>query len=211
MYQLREATGSARERFSRKAAMTRSSNFKLSRIHWSWSDLGLSAPRTVYNTARAFRSFGPGNSNAIHTMAGHSTINTYSIPAESQRLLQDGIIKNKLQKNLPPETETCAANVRYEGSRLPSIAVNWRLAESMAALKGFEATMINVLIGRKYNSPPLPIVINTYVQPKDFPSLPMTLAYGVQRSRSTAVYELPTTFYPTKSRVRGESDTGSRA
>ncbi|XP_014551818.1 hypothetical protein COCVIDRAFT_111875, partial [Bipolaris victoriae FI3] len=74
-----------------------------------------------------------------------------------------GITQNPLQTTLPSEIQQCAAIVKYVGSRFPSIAVNWWLAESMFALKGFEAAMINVLIGRKYNTAPLSVVISTCV------------------------------------------------
>ncbi|KAH7064048.1 alpha-methylacyl-CoA racemase, partial [Paraphoma chrysanthemicola] len=94
-------------------------------------------------------------------MSSQSLIDTYSIPNEARRLLFNSIIDDQRQKDLPAELASCASCVSYEGSRLPSIAINWRLAESMAALKGFEAAMINVLVGRKYKSPPLPVVINT--------------------------------------------------
>jgi hypothetical protein len=44
---------------------------------------------------------------------------------------------------------------------LTSIPINWRLAESISALKGLEAAMINVLLKRKYGLPPQEAVIDT--------------------------------------------------
>ena len=41
------------------------------------------------------------------------------------------------------------------------MAINWRLAESVAALKGFEAIMVNLLLSRKYNFTPQAVTINT--------------------------------------------------
>lgn len=85
----------------------------------------------------------------------------YSIPNEAREILQRGIINNAKQKNLPKEIATCSESVSFEGNELPSIAINWKFAESMAALKAFEAAMINVLLGRKYDQSPLAAVINT--------------------------------------------------
>ncbi|RFU80005.1 transferase family III [Trichoderma arundinaceum] len=52
-------------------------------------------------------------------------------------------------------------NVFYEGTAKPSIPINWRLAESTAALKALEATAVNVLLKRKYNVSPQNVIINT--------------------------------------------------
>lgn len=90
-------------------------------------------------------------------------MDTYSIPDQARQLFYDGILNNRRQTGLPAEIDKCAAVVTFEGSPLPSIPINWRFAESMAALKAMEAAMINVLLGRKYNSDPLPAVINTFV------------------------------------------------
>ncbi|CZT14614.1 related to acyl-CoA transferases/carnitine dehydratase [Ramularia collo-cygni] len=85
----------------------------------------------------------------------------YSVPNEARDVFLNGIINNKRQSGLPQEITTCAKTIKFEGSPLPSIAINWRFAESMAALKGFEAAMLNVLLGRKYGQSPLEAVINT--------------------------------------------------
>ena len=87
----------------------------------------------------------------------------YSIPFETLSLLKDGIIRNISQRDLPIELAEAARQVEFEGSDLPSIAINWRFAESIAALKGFEAAMINVLLKRRYDHEYLPVTINTYV------------------------------------------------
>jgi hypothetical protein len=39
--------------------------------------------------------------------------------------------------------------------------INWRFAESISALKGLEATILNVLLARKYGIEPQEVVINT--------------------------------------------------
>lgn len=85
----------------------------------------------------------------------------YSIPREAKSLLVDGILRNPLQKGLPSELEALAKHVHFEGSSLPSIPINWRFAESISALKAFEATMLNLLVTRKYGVEPSDITINT--------------------------------------------------
>lgn len=51
--------------------------------------------------------------------------------------------------------------VKFTGHDQPKIAVNWRFAESIAALKGLEGILVNALIARKYGSAPEEVVINT--------------------------------------------------
>ncbi|CAK1355042.1 unnamed protein product [Cercospora beticola] len=108
-------------------------------------------------------------------------MDTYSIPDQARQLLYDGILNNRRQTGLPAEIDKCAAVVTFEGSPLPSIPINWRFAESMAALKAMEAAMINVLLGRKYNSDPLPAVINTdHAQLLFMSSLVLTVDPGAE-------------------------------
>ncbi|KAH6668285.1 CoA-transferase family III domain-containing protein [Halenospora varia] len=85
----------------------------------------------------------------------------YSVPLESERLLKNSILLNVLHKDLPDEAVEYGSLVRFEGSNNPSIPINWRFAESVASLKGFEAVMINVLLKRKYGVDPGEVVINT--------------------------------------------------
>ena len=93
-----------------------------------------------------------------------STSSTYSVPRESKKLFIEGILENPLIKGLlPAELIDSAQLIRFEGNELPSIPVNWRWAESIAALKAFEATTLNYLLKRKYNIPPVEVTINTYV------------------------------------------------
>ena len=68
--------------------------------------------------------------NGTHT-DGEAT-KAYSAQREAQDLLINGIIRNPLMKSLPTELETLSKHVRYEGSSLPSIPINWRFAESIA-------------------------------------------------------------------------------
>lgn len=85
----------------------------------------------------------------------------YSVPDEARDLLLNGIIHNARQRGLPNEIVAAAQSVAFTGSQSPSIPINWRFAESMAALKGFEAAMLNVLLGRKYGIDPLVATVNT--------------------------------------------------
>ncbi|TGJ83218.1 hypothetical protein E0Z10_g5546 [Xylaria hypoxylon] len=89
------------------------------------------------------------------------SLTAYSVPHEAKRLFEDGILRNPLQKDLPSELEALANHVHFEGSSRPSIPINWRFAESISALKAFEATMLNLLVSRKYNVEPSDITINT--------------------------------------------------
>lgn len=77
--------------------------------------------------------------------------------------MQEGILGNPLiQKVLPRGAEEAAQGIVFEGSDSPSLPINWRFAESISALKGYEATLINVLLQRKYGLPPARVRINTY-------------------------------------------------
>lgn len=86
----------------------------------------------------------------------------YSVPREARKLLHEGILRNPLiTKNLPPEVVEYGAKVKYVGSNAPSIPINWRFAESISSLKGLEATMLNVLLAKKYGLEPQEVIINT--------------------------------------------------
>ncbi|KAH7143490.1 CoA-transferase family III domain-containing protein [Dactylonectria macrodidyma] len=76
---------------------------------------------------------------------------SYSVPQNAEAVFRDGVLGNPLvMKELPTEAVECARNIQFEGSSNPSIPVNWRFAESVTALKAYEATIINVLLKRKY-------------------------------------------------------------
>lgn len=85
----------------------------------------------------------------------------YSVPHEARRVFEDVILNNPLIRDLPQELGSLGKYVRFEGSSNPSIPVNWRFAESISALKAFEATMLNYLITRKYKVEPVDVTINT--------------------------------------------------
>jgi hypothetical protein len=101
---------------------------------------------------------------AAHTNSvnGANDVTSYSIPEEAQKVFQDGILNNKLvASTLPKEIEECAKTVRFEGTDVPTLPINWRFAESISALKGLEAAMVNVLLKRKYGMEPQEAIINT--------------------------------------------------
>jgi hypothetical protein len=86
----------------------------------------------------------------------------YSIPIETRKIFQDGILYNQLiASTLPEEIEECSKMIRFEGTEKPSIPINWRFAESISALKGLEAAIVNVLLKKKYGVEPQEAVINT--------------------------------------------------
>jgi hypothetical protein len=104
------------------------------------------------------------NGEAAHAngVNGVNGDKAYSIPQETQKVFQDGILKNQLiASTLPKEIDECAKTVRFEGTNKPTIPINWRFAESISALKGLEAAMVNVLLERKYGLEPQEAVINT--------------------------------------------------
>jgi hypothetical protein len=87
---------------------------------------------------------------------------TYSVPEQTRKLFEDGILQNPLiSKSLPPESLKYGEKVKFVGSKAPSIPINWRFAESISSLKGLEATLLNVLLARKYGVEPQEVVINT--------------------------------------------------
>lgn len=87
---------------------------------------------------------------------------TYSIPEETRNVFRNGILHNPLiAQTLPSEIEEGAKTVRFEGTDRPSLPINWRFAESISALKGLEASMVNVLLKKKYGVEPQEAVINT--------------------------------------------------
>ncbi|TPX11478.1 uncharacterized protein E0L32_007897 [Thyridium curvatum] len=87
---------------------------------------------------------------------------TYSKLDEARNVFFKGILENPLiSKDLPAEAASCAARIHFSGSKEPMIPINWRLSESISALKAFEATLLNVLLLRKYGVEPPCVAINT--------------------------------------------------
>jgi len=75
----------------------------------------------------------------------------YSVPSEARKVLHEGILQNpKLTSLLPKGTADFAERITFTGNEKPSIPINWRFAESAAALKGLEACIVAQLVKRKY-------------------------------------------------------------
>jgi hypothetical protein len=96
------------------------------------------------------------------------TINTtdppleYSTPEQAREVFLRGLLHNPLvAKDLPGKAAQYSAKISFEGSLKPCLPINWRFAESVSALKALEATMLNVLLLRKYDIKPCRVIINT--------------------------------------------------
>ena len=92
---------------------------------------------------------------------GESVLGSYSVPKETQKIFEKEILNNPLIPTLPWEIKAAGKHVAFTGNDLPSIPINWRFAESAAALKALEASMLNVLRIRKYKCPASEVEINT--------------------------------------------------
>lgn len=108
--------------------------------------------------------FGEASNHGSGANGVNGKMQIYSIPDETRKVFQDGILRNPLiAPTLPDDIEECARVVRFEGTDRPSVPINWRFAESISALKGLEAAMVNVLLKKKYGMEPQEAVINTSV------------------------------------------------
>ena len=77
-------------------------------------------------------------------------ISDYSIPEESRQCLWNGILNHDGHQSLPVECRKLFDKVEFIGDRKPKMAINWRFAESVASLKGFEAIVsapFSVMLG----------------------------------------------------------------
>lgn len=85
----------------------------------------------------------------------------YSVQSETQDVFEKEILNNPLIPSLPPEIRDAGRLVHFTGNSSPSIPINWRFAESVSALKAFEASMLNVLRAKKYGAEFSEVNINT--------------------------------------------------
>ncbi|KAF7292887.1 Alpha-methylacyl-CoA racemase-1 [Mycena indigotica] len=88
-------------------------------------------------------------------------VNSYSVPTEASRILNDGILNNPLHSDLPSSLRQLAKNVIFHGNDEPSIPMPWRFSEAVAALKALEATLVNALVEKKYHVNTGAVHINT--------------------------------------------------
>lgn len=88
---------------------------------------------------------------------------TYSVPFEARQVFEKGILQNPLIKPyLPTDADQLASKIRFTGTDDPSIPINWRFAESVSALKAYEALLVNALLKQRYGQKePVEIEINT--------------------------------------------------
>ncbi|CAN9373089.1 unnamed protein product [Alternaria alternata] len=84
-----------------------------------------------------------GHTNSVNNATNGSS-KSYSVPNETQH-----------------KSQNARRKVQFKGTSKPSIPINWRFAESISALKGLEAAMINVLLKRKYGLEPQEAIIDT--------------------------------------------------
>lgn len=76
----------------------------------------------------------------------------YSVPTEARKVLEEGIFQNpRLTSLLPAGTEEFASKITFTGNDAPSIPINWRFAESAAAMHALEACIVAQLVKQKYN------------------------------------------------------------
>lgn len=87
--------------------------------------------------------------------------NHYSVPKEADTVFREKILLHPLvSKYLPDEAFRVANKLRFTGNDAPSLPVNWRIAESCSALHGLVATMVGVLLERKYDVQAPGVMIN---------------------------------------------------
>ena len=86
----------------------------------------------------------------------------YLVPEQTKRVFEDGILNNPLiSKDLPKDAKEHGSRIHFRGTASPTIPINWRFAESVAALKGLEAVMVMALVKRKYGVDVQEVTINT--------------------------------------------------
>ena len=87
---------------------------------------------------------------------------SYDLQAETAQIFKNGILMNpRINRYLPQDVLSSASAIRFSGNPNPSLPLNWRIAESVSALKGLEATLVNVLLHCKYGLPPQSVTIDT--------------------------------------------------
>jgi crotonobetainyl-CoA:carnitine CoA-transferase CaiB-like acyl-CoA transferase len=75
----------------------------------------------------------------------------YSVPQQAEHIFRKGILQNPfVSKYLPEGIDNAASKVRFTGPDSPTMPVNWRLAESASALLALEASLVGLLLERKY-------------------------------------------------------------
>ena len=75
----------------------------------------------------------------------------YSVPKQAELVFYEGILNNPLiSKYLPSGSKQIASKIHFTGKNKPTLPVNWRFAESASALHALEASLIGLLLEKKY-------------------------------------------------------------
>lgn len=86
----------------------------------------------------------------------------YSVPDETSKVFQTCILSHpSTAEDLPHGIEEAASKVEFIGSDEPSLPINFRFAEAVASLKGLEASLLNILLTRKYGVEAQDVKIDT--------------------------------------------------
>ncbi|KAM0320760.1 hypothetical protein ACHAO8_000051 [Botrytis cinerea] len=101
----------------------------------------------------------------------------YSVPEESKKVFQRGILENPtIIPNLPRDFQDHAKKIKFEGEDAPTLPINWRFAESISSIKALEATVLLSLLKKKYGVEPKEVIINTdTISSPKFTPLPLHL------------------------------------
>ncbi|KAK5167540.1 uncharacterized protein LTR77_007239 [Saxophila tyrrhenica] len=96
------------------------------------------------------------------TINGVSRHAPYFVPDEAIKVFHNHILSDqRISKDLPSDIQEAAAKVHFTGSPSPSLPINWRFAEAVSSLKALEASLVNVLVKRKYHTQLSDVTIDT--------------------------------------------------
>ncbi|KAK1255547.1 hypothetical protein MKX08_009542 [Trichoderma sp. CBMAI-0020] len=99
---------------------------------------------------------------ASSNSTSHTPDKPYSVVSEAANVLKDGILNHpQTVQHLISGLDKYADLISFEGSDNPSLPVNWRFAESIAALKGLESIYVNAILEKVYGVAPQKVKINT--------------------------------------------------
>lgn len=112
---------------------------------------------------------------ASSNSTSHTPDKPYSVVSEAANVLKDGILNHpQTVQHLISGLDKYADSISFEGSENPSLPVNWRFAESIAALKGLESIYVNAILDKVYGVAPQKVKINTLVAHLPF------IQFGIQ-------------------------------
>lgn len=86
----------------------------------------------------------------------------YSVPGEASKVFHNATLSNPLiSKDLPDGINEAANYVHFTGSQTPSLPIPYRFSEAVSAIKALEASLLNILINKKYGTPMQDVTIDT--------------------------------------------------